>query len=577
VKPQALSPALKPTQIDRREWRLVWMITLLLLLITSLPYIFAEVTSPSEKQFMGFILNVSDHAQYLSWYKSFQSDGLISNQLTSETNPAIFFNLLWWLLAQVGKVTGMGYQWVYQILRFISGFAFFSMAYWFIAQFFSEKSQRKWIFFLLCVGSGFGWVLVLLKYTVMKGELIFPLDVYVAEGNTFLCLMAYPHFLEASAFILGTLALLLVGEQQNRLRWAVLAGIVAFLLGWQHGYDLLIVWSIPIFYAIARWLLDWRFPTYWFKAMIITGLISSPPAIYNVLLTQLDPTWSEVLAQFANAGVFTPNLLHFFILMGLPLVMAVITVVIILLNVIRHRSKEVRDDPLKLFLLVWFFFGWLLTYIPTDFQIHMINSWQIPVCIMAGIGLFRWGIPWLQKRVPGRPTVGWLTSLIIIFCGLTNFYLFAWRFYDLHRYDYPFFLHKDEVAAIQWLEENTPQESIVLSSLEVGQYIPGISGRRAFLAHWAQTVRYYEKQEVVAKIFNPDQSETERLKLLRNYEINYVISGPAERALNGLSDDPLLFFEPLWSNGQSITLAPVWSSGEVTIYELSIHATGTSP
>jgi len=577
VKPQALSPALKPTQIDRKEWRLVWMIILLLLLITSLPYIFAEVTSPSEKQFMGFILNVSDHAQYLSWYKAFQSDGLISNQLTSEANPAIFFNLLWWLLAQVGKVTGMGYQWVYQILRFISGFAFFSMAYWFIAQFFSEKSQRKWIFFLLCVGSGFGWVLVLLKYTVMKGELIFPLDVYVAEGNTFLCLMAYPHFLEASAFILGTLALLLVGEQQNRLRWAVLAGIVAFLLGWQHGYDLLIVWSIPIFYAIARWLLDWRFPTYWFKAMIITGLISPPPAIYNVLLTQLDPTWSEVLAQFANAGVFTPNLLHFFILMGLPLVMAVITVVLILVNVIRHRSKEVRDDPLKLFLLVWFFFGWLLTYIPTDFQIHMINSWQIPVFIMAGIGFFRWGIPWLQKRVPGRPTVGWLTSLIIIFCGLTNFYLFAWRFYDLHRYDYPFFLHKDEVAAIQWLEENTPQESIVLSSLEVGQYIPGISGRRAFLAHWAQTVRYYEKQEVVAKIFNPDQSEIERLKLLRNYEINYVISGPAERALNGLSDDPLLFFEPLWSNGQSITLAPVWSSGEVTVYELGIHATGTSP
>ena len=156
---------------------------------------------------------------------------------------------------------------------------------------------------------------------------VVPLDIYIAEGNTFLCILAYPHFLEAAAFILGVFALLFIGEQKRQLRFAVLAGVVAFLLGWQHGYDLIIVWAIPCVFGAMRWILDRQFPIYWFKAMLITGLVSLPPAIYNFLLTQLDPTWDEVLAQFANAGVYTPNLLHFFILMGLPLILAVISAV----------------------------------------------------------------------------------------------------------------------------------------------------------------------------------------------------------------------------------------------------------
>ena len=468
-------------------------------------------------------------------------------------------------MAQVGKLTGLSYIWMYQILRFVSGFAFFGMVYWFIARVFAEKIQRRLVFLLLAVSSGFGWVLVLLKYTLLNGTLAFPLDLYVAEGNTFLCLMAYPHFLEAGAFILGTLALLLVGEEKGRLRWAVAAGLVAFFLGWQHGYDLLIVWAIPICYAIARWLLDRRFPMYWFKAMLITGLISCPPAIYNLLLTRLDPTWSEVLAQFANAGVYTPNPLHFFILMGLPLLIALITAVALLVKSIGQQWHELREKPVILFLLIWFFFGWLLTYIPTDFQIHMINSWQVPVILLAGYGLYRWVFPWLQKYLLNKRAVYLAAGLIISFCALTNLYLFAWRFYDLHRYDYPFFLHTDEVSALNWLEENTPGDSIVLSNLEVGQYIPGISGRTAFLAHWAQTIRYYEKQEIVKKIFDNSLTDSEKVKLLRDYGVDYVLSGSAEQAANGSANVTFSF------------LTPVWKSGEVIIYILNPKPTGALP
>jgi hypothetical protein len=279
----------------------------------------------------------------------------------------------------------------------------------------------------------------------------------------------------------------------------------------------------------------------------------------------LDPTWSDVLAQFANAGVYTPNFLHFFILMGLPLLIALITAVALIVKSIGHQWHELRENPVILFLLIWFIFGWLLTYIPTDFQIHMINSWQVPVILLAGYGLYRWVFPWLQKHLLNKRAVYLAAGLIISFCALTNLYLFAWRFYDLHRYDYPFFLHIDEVSALNWLENNTPDDSIVLSNLEVGQYIPGISGRTAFLAHWAQTIRYYEKQEIVAEIFGEDLPDAEKLKLLQSYGVDYVLKGLAEQYADSVESMPLSF------------LTPVWTSGEVTIYVIDGKPTGALP
>ena len=121
-----LPPTLSSVNVSRKEYRFVLMIVLALFLITGLPYLYAVLTVPDDKQFMGFILNIADHAQYLSWYKAFQTSFLISNKMTSDANPAVFFNLLWWLMAQTGNLTGLGYAWVFQIMRFSFCFCFLS-------------------------------------------------------------------------------------------------------------------------------------------------------------------------------------------------------------------------------------------------------------------------------------------------------------------------------------------------------------------------------------------------------------------------------------------------------------------
>jgi hypothetical protein len=102
------------------EWGFVLAILAAVLAVASLPYLFAYVTAPAGRQFMGILVNVPDHAQYFSWYWDFQRADLAANRLTPEPNAPVFFNLLWWALAKLGNVFGWDYQAAFQLLRVLA-------------------------------------------------------------------------------------------------------------------------------------------------------------------------------------------------------------------------------------------------------------------------------------------------------------------------------------------------------------------------------------------------------------------------------------------------------------------------
>lgn len=80
---------------------------LIVLIVTTLPYLYGYWSAPADKQFMGVIYNVSDHMQYFSWFREFSHANLAANKLTPEPNKPIFFNLLWWGMARIGGVLGI--------------------------------------------------------------------------------------------------------------------------------------------------------------------------------------------------------------------------------------------------------------------------------------------------------------------------------------------------------------------------------------------------------------------------------------------------------------------------------------
>ncbi|MBE0685753.1 MAG: hypothetical protein IH585_07105, partial [Anaerolineaceae bacterium] len=121
--PSNLTISLSWKRITAKNHADAWFVTgtiLIVLFITSLPYLYGFLSTPADKKFMGIMLDVPDHAQYFSWLRDFSTANLISNKLTPEYNRPIFFNLLWWGMAQIGQVFNLDYIVLYQTLRIIS-------------------------------------------------------------------------------------------------------------------------------------------------------------------------------------------------------------------------------------------------------------------------------------------------------------------------------------------------------------------------------------------------------------------------------------------------------------------------
>jgi hypothetical protein len=512
------TPRVAQHSTTRRDHLALALGIALLLLVTGLPHLYAGLSSPPDRQYMGIVSDVPDTAQYFSWLRAHQQNLVVSNLMTPEPNQPAFFNLLWLVLGRLSLWTGMGLAACFQLLRLVAGVAFAYALFWLYGLLAEDRGERWWATGLVLLGGGVGWIWVIEKYLARRGDLLFPLDVQVAEPNAFFSLVGYPHFLLAAALVLAIVGLFLVGERAGRIRIHALAALLALTLGLQHAYDLITVYTVLGSYLLLRWWSLRRFPWSGAIGLTLIGLISSPPAAYFAYLTSHDPVWRRVLAQFANAGVFTPNPLHLLIVLGpqLPLAFAALP------GLWRRRSDA------DLLLLAWTVVGFGLLYIPTDFQIHMLNPYQVPLAILAVR---------LARRIAATPGNAarlrrLAPALLLLVAIPVNVYLFGWRFVDLGRHRAPYYLHRDEVAALEWLDRQGG-DAVVFSDETLGQYVPALTGKRAVLAHWAQTVDYFTKRDEVARFFDPATPDAERARLLRRYGTTYVLAGEDELRVGG--------------------------------------------
>ncbi len=547
-------------QVQPAEWRWVWLVTAGIIILTTIPYLFAYLTTPPGRQFMGILINVPDHAQYFSWFREFTASNLSANLLTPEPNAPIFFNLLWWMLAKAGVWLGWDYAAMFQVLRVTATVAFLLMLYRLCAWFLDDRLQRQTAFLVAVFASGFGWLLIVGKYLFgWEYPLEINLLIFIVEPNSFYAMLGTPHLVGAALYMFA-FDLILRGEVRRQLRYAVAAGLWTLFLGFQHAYDLFLVYGILGAYGLLKTARDRRLPWFLVWSGLILGALSAWPGLYSALLTSLDPIWREVLAQFDNAGVFTPRPWWLPVLMGPAFLLAIFT----LFKSGVFRLRGVADEAL--FLRAWFWANLLLVYLPTNYQIKMLNGWQVPIAILAVQGLFKYVMPWIGQLSIAR---GWywhgeafrrgLAAGLLVVVAPTNLYLWAWRFVDLGRHDYPYYLRTDEVAALRWLETQGTGADVVLSSLTLGQYVPVLSGKHAFLAHWAQTVDFYTKERLVQKFFDAASDDAWRQTILDEYGVDYVLVGPAERALGA--------FEP--AQAPYLKLVYSYSGGQAVIYQIT--------
>jgi hypothetical protein len=285
---------------------------------------------------------------------------------------------------------------------------------------------------------------------------------------------------------------------------------------------------------------------------MVIALVSVWAALYSLYITRSFPVWKAVLAQFENAGAWTPDPFHLLILLGLPFIAALLAFD----GLVPLKERSLRD----LFVRVWFGVNLFIVYVPLNFQIHYLNGWQVPIAILATGAFFGRILPWVRRQpLFGKLGQVWsparlekmLLASVLLAVVLVNLYIFAWRFVVLARVPHGNFLDRDEVAALDWLAQNAAPDDVVLSAIKVGQYVPSQTGARAFLAHWAMTKDLYEKQRMVQDFFETDSLDSERQAIIREFSVDYVLMGVEERALGDYDPAEAAYLEPCFTSPQA--------------------------
>ncbi len=528
---------------ETAAWCEVTVASLVLLVVTSLPYIYGYLSAPADKWFSGVIYNVHDTAQYLSWMRESATRFFIENKLTAEPNPPVFVNLHWWIMGRVGAVLGLSLPQAYQLFRLLVIPLYVGVAYWLCGLFFLERRRRHFAFWLMTLGSGLGWIWV--AYKQFAGELPYPHDVYTTPGNTFWVMLASPHLTLALALTLLTLGLTWLGHKRQRFGVSLAAAGMALFLGLGHIYDLVTVWAVLGAFGVLLTLRDgFRWRT--FTTLFMVVLVSAPAALYfGWVSSSANPLWQQALAQFDNLGVFTPSPLHLLILLGFTFFLAVggFTRGLDALAALRGGFLRALSDR-DLFLKGWFLANLVIIYLPLRFQIMLLTGFQSVLAALATDFVFDDLLPRLEARgmdemghalLTGERLARYVPALLLLLVLPTNVYLLTWRFVDLQRYDYPYYLQRDEVAAMRWLELNASPDDLVLSAFVTGHYIPGLAGTRAFLSNAVMTIDFGTKQALVAAFFDETTSDEARRALLLDYGVDYVFYGKPERSLGGFN------------------------------------------
>jgi len=519
-----------------------------LVVLTSLPYVWALLTQKFGYQYLGFVYNPDEPNVHLSWIRQAQEGALFfRNEFTSEPHVGRFFNLFMLVLGRLAALLRVSPYHVWAAARVVAAIGLCLTVYCAMVPLTRSVRLRRQGLVVVALSAGLGWL------AVAWGLGIDTVDVepnrVMPEAITFLSLYLNPLFTMSMLLLLG--AMLWGADALRRRRWlpALGAGVLGLLLANVHTYDV-----IPLCLVLGAWLIDLSVREGWcWRRLALLALVLAllgPAVIYQAQLIRGDPLY----AAKANTVTATPPLLAMLMSYGLLLPLAVVGG----LRAVRMRNEAGR------FLCYWAVLHFACAYLPASlfpFQRKMIEGFHLPLALLAALGVrhtARWlayGVAWQatapQLREFGRAwpvladlaarRLAWqkpITLLLLAALAPSNL-LFVMSTLDnvnrnnvdkVHVLMPPFSLPQVDLAALDWLKRNSGRDSVVLCMPLVGNYVPALIGRTVYVGHWAETINYGAKLTEYAAFMKGDGSADEKTAWLRDNRIEFVFYGTYESA-----------------------------------------------
>jgi hypothetical protein len=427
--------------------------------------------------------------------------------------------------------------------------------YRFVAMFTASRAVRRLAFLIVAFSGGLGWLLLLMGRPNWLGSS--PVDLILPEGFTFLVLYALPHIaLGRTLLLAGFIVLWNIPSPRSR-------GERGWGRGWVAGLCWLAMGLIVPFYVAVAWAVAgaaWLAFAFRRRAIVwsetiqtaLACLVASPIVIYSLIVFTINAVMRQWSAQNL---ILSPHPLHYVIGYALVGALAILGAVYVL------RRRDARSVTLRL--VAWAVAIPPLLYLPFNLQRRLIEGWQIPLAILAALGLAHYALPawrrtplvrWLIRfpRYSARGLTRWAVTLILLAMIPTNILLVGSSTLAVLARAAPIFRDGSEVRALNWLAARATYDDVILSSYEAGNYIPARVGARVYIGLGTETAHIEDKRVLVQRFFDPSTLDEWRAQFLRDEGITYVFATPTEH------------FAP----GNAKSLLPVYQAEGYTIYRV---------
>ena len=505
--------------------RTTLIVSCLVILLVTVPYIFACQAGTSENEFGGFLVNPIDGQSYIAkMQQGNQGNWKFVLPYTAEPGEGAYLFLFYIFLGHFARLVDLPLIVVFHSARLICAIFLLWTLNKFFKFTFNNIREQTLGFSIAALGSGLGWIAVIFgKFTS---------DFWVAEAFPFLSMYTNPHF----SLGLGLMILAFILREQKQyyvyLGLGLVLGIVqpfavvivVLVLGIQAVLDL---------YKTKENLLLYIKNSYQLKNLLAVGIAGGVILIYQYWAIITDPVLSNWNRQNITES---PEVIDLIISLSPCLILALLGLV--------DGWRSVKGQTI----VIWFVASLTLAFIPWNLQRRFLTGIFIPLAGLSVIGI---------KALKRKYRLNAKTVSAIIFCLIlpTNLIVILSGIQAVVIQDSQVYLSSDFEKSLVWLEGNTSRDSLVLTSEKNGLYIPSISGRKVLYGHPFETINGDREIEYLEKIFSGEFSSTETKMLLADRGFEYILTdNETNKNFMDLITD--------------LNYPQVFSSGSVGVYEV---------